>query len=239
MAFGSCLSSLYWNERKKAALWLTTVNVYVRSKIVLALKVANIWKFLPPPQTPLVFTGRGNEDPSSWCWNPGLCGPGLGLLAHSEGIPPVHSATATAAFLCHATSPPLPVTAPFLPSWMDVSSVNPRLSNFHTAQFSDGSGCYSFWDLVVIICMVAQGGNACLPVPLSWLEVPLSFPISCLAYFLGMCTVVASSLCGPFRTGTRVGSNPQAKGSRHTSPGSSESPKQVGLKEGHTKTRHN
>ena len=36
------------------------------------------------------------------------------------------------------------------------------------------------------------------------------------------------------------GTLPQSvKGNRHTSPGSSESPKQVGPKEGHTKTHHN
>ena len=29
------------------------------------------WKFLPPPQTPLVFTDRSYGDLSSWHWNPG------------------------------------------------------------------------------------------------------------------------------------------------------------------------
>ena len=58
-----------------------------------------------------------------------------------------------------------------LPIWMNVSSLSIWLSDFHTAQFSDGSGCYWFWDLVVILSMVAWGGEACLPMPPSWPEV--------------------------------------------------------------------
>ena len=46
--------------------------------------------------------------------------------------------------------PPLPLCAtlcllaslPLLPTWMNVASLNLWLSNFHTVQFSDSSGCY-------------------------------------------------------------------------------------------------
>ena len=33
------------------------------------------------------------------------------------------------------------------------------------------SGCYLFWGLVVIPSVIARGGKACLPAPLSWPEV--------------------------------------------------------------------
>ena len=43
-------------------------------------------------------------------------------------------------------------------------------SDIHTAQFSDGSGCYLFWGLVVILPVLVWGGKMCSPMPPSWLE---------------------------------------------------------------------
>ena len=40
---------------------------------------------------------------------------------------------------CHST---VSATLPLLPFWMNVASLNPWLSDFHTAQLSDGSGYY-------------------------------------------------------------------------------------------------
>ena len=48
---------------------------------------------------------------------------------------------------------------------MNVASLNSWLSDFHTVQFSDGSGYYLFGDLVVILSMVVQGVEACLSMP--------------------------------------------------------------------------
>ena len=39
---------------------------------------------------------------------------------------------------------PVSVTPPLLPIWMNVASLNPWLSDFHRARFSDGSGYYLF-----------------------------------------------------------------------------------------------
>ena len=117
---------------------------------------AKIRQFLPPSQPPLVFTARGNGDLSSQCWNPGLCclawGWDLSLPKYpsrvntglSVPLPPP---------LC-TTVPPLSVTPPLLPAWMNVASLNPWLSDFHTVQFSVSSHCFLFlnWLLSLWLC---------------------------------------------------------------------------------------
>ena len=45
---------------------------------------------------------------------------------------------------CHKSSPPSCPSLPLLPVWMNVSSLTPWLSDFHTVQFSDSSGCFLF-----------------------------------------------------------------------------------------------
>ena len=81
--------------------------------------------------------------------------------------------------LCHHLSVPCRISVPFwplcmasplLPMCMSVASLNPWLSGLHTAQFSDGSECYLFWGLVVILSVVTQGGKAYLSIPPSWEE---------------------------------------------------------------------
>ena len=66
-----------------------------------------------------------------------------------------------------------------LPVWMNGTSLNPWLSDFHVALFPDGSGCYLFWDLVVILSMIAQGDETCLHMPSPWLEVCVYILVSC------------------------------------------------------------
>ena len=95
------------------------------------------------PQPPLVFTARSYfPGAGSLGW---MFWTGAGIPC-SRGIPPVFLSTThgcrTAHFhLCtslgHSMSP---LSPPLLPVWNNVASLSPRLSDFHTAQFSDGSG---------------------------------------------------------------------------------------------------
>ena len=75
-------------------------------------------------------------------------------ISHSQGIPPDFyppyvkvglSIPSLPLPLCLHATPSLPVsmTPPFLPMWMNVAYLSLWLSDFHTAQFSDGFGCYS------------------------------------------------------------------------------------------------
>ena len=50
--------------------------------------------------------------------------------------------------------------------------------DFHTFQISDSFGWCLFWDLVIILFAVAWGGEACLPMPLSWPQVCTFFILS-------------------------------------------------------------
>ena len=116
-----------------------------------------IWQFLLPSQSPLLFIARSYGDLSSRHWNPGLCGLAWGwdcwlprypsrflsTICECGTVP--HSATTSSLWpFCLCASPPASATLPLLPIWMSVASLNPWLSDFHTAQFSDSSGCYLF-----------------------------------------------------------------------------------------------
>ena len=68
------------------------------------------------------------------------------------------------------TSLPISASPPLLPTWVNAASLNPWLSDYHIAWFSNGSGCYLFWGLDVILSVVTWGGEACLPTSPSWLE---------------------------------------------------------------------
>ena len=90
----------------------------------------------------------------------------VGLPVPPPSPPPLYATP------CLCTSPPVSTSLLLLPIWMNVASLNPWLLVFHTAWFSDGSGCYLFWGLVVILSVVVRGrGEACLPIPPSWPEV--------------------------------------------------------------------
>ena len=77
---------------------------------------------------------------------------------------PCSSLSHSAMLLCTSpalhTSLRISASPPLLPVWMNVASLNPCLSDFHTAQFSDYSGWYLFCSLVVIFVVVWEG-EAC------------------------------------------------------------------------------
>ena len=54
---------------------------------------------------------------------------------------------------------------------MNVSSLTPWLSDFHTVQFSVSSGCVFVFKFVVVLILVARGGTVYPPMPPSWPEV--------------------------------------------------------------------
>ena len=62
---------------------------------------------------------------------------------------------------------------PLLRIWMNVTSLNPWLLDFHTVWFSDKFGWYLFCSLLVIFAIV-WGGKECLPMPPYWPEVCFS-----------------------------------------------------------------
>ena len=72
--------------------------------------------------------------------------PQLFLLVylHANVGPPSPPATP-----CHESSVPSSPTLPLLPVWMNVSSLTPWLSNFHTVRFSVNSGCFLFLNLLL------------------------------------------------------------------------------------------
>ena len=120
-----------------------------------------IWQFPPLPQPPLLYIARSNGDLSSWCWSPGLCSLAWGwdcsllfpIFIHHTWMWD-HLCPFCHCFSMPHTSPhlsnPSPCLCPSYPIWMNVASLNPLLLDFHTNWFSDSSGCYLFWDLVVI-----------------------------------------------------------------------------------------
>ena len=60
--------------------------------------------------------------------------------------------------LPHCPSPSL------LLVWMNLSSLTPWLSDFHTVQFSVSSGSFLFLNCCVLL-LVVRGGTVCLPTP--------------------------------------------------------------------------
>ena len=93
--------------------------------------------------------------------------PGAGIT-HSQGIPPdfylpYMNVGLPVLIPLLLQPPPLHViphllaslphlwVSDLLPVWMNVASLNPWLSDFHTVRFFDSSGYYLFLDLVVIL----------------------------------------------------------------------------------------
>ena len=50
---------------------------------------------------------------------------------------------------CCLSSPPCCLSPPLLPVWLNVSSLCPWLSDFHTVRFSGSSGCFLFLKLLL------------------------------------------------------------------------------------------
>ena len=86
----------------------------------------------------------------SLCWNPGLRS-----LSRFPVFPPGSSAcqcrTACSASHHFAASPLCPscLSPPLLPVWVNVSSLTPRLLDFHTVRFSGSSGCFLFLNVLL------------------------------------------------------------------------------------------
>ena len=133
--------------------------------------------FLQPEVVEIYLLGTGTLGCTVW--------PGAGIT-HSQGIPPDFYSLYVNAGLPVPIPLPLPplhttlylltslpslwVSAP--PTHLDECGFFKSLVvDFHTVQSADSSGCYLFWDLVVILFVVAQEGKAYLPMPPSWLEV--------------------------------------------------------------------
>ena len=63
------------------------------------------------------------------------------------------------------SSPPSCPSPPRLLVWMNVSSLTPWFSDFHTVQFSGRSGCFFVFEFVVALLLVVRRGTVCLPMP--------------------------------------------------------------------------
>ena len=63
------------------------------------------------------------------------------------------------------------LSLPLLLVWMNVSSLTPWLSDFHTVQFSDSSGCFLFLNLLLSFFWLCEEAKCIYPMPPSWLEV--------------------------------------------------------------------
>ena len=72
---------------------------------------------------------------------------------------------------CWESSLPGCPSPPLLPVWMNVSSLSPWLSDFHTLQFSVSSGDFFCFYIVVVLLLVVWGCTVCLPMPPSWPKV--------------------------------------------------------------------
>ena len=100
-------------------------------------------------------------------------GLGLGSLTPEVSLPSfIHHMNVgpTVLLLLHFPVPLLS-SLPLLLIWMNVTSLNLWLLNYHTGRFSDESGWYLFCSLVVIFAVVVCGVEACLAIPPTWPEV--------------------------------------------------------------------
>ena len=118
-----------------------------------------VWVFLPPPQPPQVFSVRGFEDLFLHVGTLGcvVCfAPKLFLLVYLHavvGLPTLPATASTTPVLqplpCGESSLPGCLSPPLLLVWMNVSSLTPWLSDFHTVWFSVSSGCFLFLNLLL------------------------------------------------------------------------------------------
>ena len=128
---------------------------------------------------------------SHCCLNPHRCFQSEVLRLYFPGLEPwvawsVSPPSCSSQFICtqmwnHPVGNPLPhrvlqpppcresslsscPSPPFLPVWMNVSSLTPWLSHFHTIQFSGSSGCFLFLNLLSFfwLCKEAKHIYLCL-----------------------------------------------------------------------------
>ena len=135
------------------------------------------WEFLLLPQPLLVFKAKG-----FWGFisHRGTSAPQLFLLVYlhtnvglshpPDAVLPMWSSS------CHLAARPLHPSfqsPTLLPVWKNVSSLTPWLLDFHTILFSGSSGCFFVFKFVIVCLLVVQGGKVYLPMPPSWLQVPI------------------------------------------------------------------
>ena len=100
------------------------------------------WDFLPPLQFPQVFSARGFEAlfPCSGTLDCAvyLASQLLLLVYRQANVGP--PSLPVAALLCVLSTPAAHL--PLLPVWMNVSSLTPWMSDFHTVWFYGSSGCF-------------------------------------------------------------------------------------------------
>ena len=137
----------WWVYVCSRTLWVSPANSLVRLGVS------------PPTAIPISFYSQRLWDFISPCWNSGLlylsCSPVVppGLSAHKCGT--AHSTSHRLTHLvpqlptcCKSSLPRLPIFT-LVPVWMNVSSLTPWLSNFHTIQFSDSSSYFLFLNLLL------------------------------------------------------------------------------------------
>ena len=109
--------------------------------------------------TPTSFSARGFE----------AVFPCAGTLGYSLSDSPVAPSSlsarkcGTTQFSSHglAAGPlhPSRLSPPLLPAWMNVSSVTPWLSDFHTVRFSGSSGCFLFLNWLLSFFWLCEEAN--------------------------------------------------------------------------------
>ena len=134
-----------------------------------------LWGFIFPLLEPWVL--RSISFPS--CSSQFIC---MGTWDHPVWKPPPHLLGQPLPS-CQS-SPPGYVSPPLLLFWMNVSSLTPWLSDFHTVWFSVSSGCFLFLKLMLSY-FVVRGGTACLPTPSFWPEVHRCLLNKFLALYVG------------------------------------------------------
>ena len=74
---------------------------------------------------------------------------------------------------CHESSLSGCLSPPLLPIWMNVSSLTPWLSDFHTVRFFCQFWLFLVFKFAVVFLLFVRGGTVCLPTPPSWLDEPV------------------------------------------------------------------
>ena len=129
------------------------------------------WQFLLPPQLPQDFTARGSE---AFFFLPTWI-PVLWVLSLSPVVPPslspheCETAWSASFHVAMWSLNPGYLSLPLLPFWINVSSLTPWLSDFHTVWFCGSSGGFLF--LNWLFPSFEQEGEVYLPTPSFWWEV--------------------------------------------------------------------